>query len=113
MLFRSLCRNVRIPGRAATLALFTGARFGMHAGSDAVEIAPFSRIRVEFDEEPPAQVDGEPLHGRVFDVRCEPSALEVLVPNSFEWHPDPVTVDKPSMTEGLLGSKLAGKLRGE
>lgn len=107
-----LCRNMRIPGRAETLALFTGTRFGMHAGSSAVEISRFSRLRVEFDEEPPAQVDGEPLHGTVFDVRCEPGALEVLVPNSFEWHPDPVRVERPSVTEGLLGSKLAGKLRG-
>lgn len=106
-----LCRNLRIPGKAETLALFTGARFGMHAGSSAVEISQFSRLRVEFDEEPPVQVDGEPLHGTTFDVRCEPGALEVLVPNSFEWHPNPVKVERPSVTEGLLGTKIADKLR--
>lgn len=37
-------------------------------------------LRVEFDREPPVQIDGEPLHGAVFDVRTVPAALDVLVP---------------------------------
>ena len=58
-----------------------------------------------------SQVDGEPLEGSTFEITSVPAVLEVLVPNSSQWNPNPTKVDRPSVTDGLLGTKLADKLR--
>lgn len=107
-----LCYNTKIPSKPTTLLLFASAKPGLHAKTGVVELVRFKRLTVEFEEEPPAQIDGEPLHGTGFTVECVPAALDVIVPNSFKWHPNPV-VERPNVADGLLGTKLAGKLRGE
>ena len=34
-------------------------------------------LTLEFDREPPAQIDGEPIHGTKFDIAVLPGALDV------------------------------------
>ncbi len=106
-----LCYNTKIPSKPAILALFTGARMGLHAKSSAIAFKQFKKLKVTFEKQPPCQVDGEPLEGSTFEITSVPAVLEVLVPNSSQWNPNPTKVDRPSVTDGLLGTKLADKLR--
>lgn len=60
-------------------ALFLLAKGGHHQGFER-EFA-FLRapgLRIVFQEEPPAQIDGEPIHGTVFAIATIPHALDVL-----------------------------------
>ncbi len=107
----NLCYNTKIPSKPAILALFTGARMGLHAKSSVIAFKQFKKFKVTFEKQPPCQVDGEPLEGSTFEITSVPAALEVLVPNSSQWNPNPTKVDRPSVTDGLLGTKLADKLR--
>lgn len=62
------------------LRLFLSAKLGWHTRATAIEMRRCKELHLEFDEEPPAQTDGERIKGRVFDVSLEPKALQVLVP---------------------------------
>ena len=46
----------------------------------AVELRRCRTLHLEFDEAPPAQMDGELIEGTSFDIAVEPAALNVLVP---------------------------------
>ncbi|WP_058270249.1 diacylglycerol/lipid kinase family protein [Olsenella massiliensis] len=81
-----ICYNVLVPSTPRLLALFALARVGKHASSSAVRFGRLTRAHVEFvGEEPPCQVDGEPLLGRSFDVRVLPDALDVIAPAVCPW----------------------------
>lgn len=59
--------------------LFLLAKGGHHQGFEhefAFLRAP--GLRITFQEEPPVQIDGEPVHGTVFDIGTIPHALDVL-----------------------------------
>lgn len=80
-----LCYNVATPSIPHLLGLFGLARLGAHAGSAYVRLTTFSSLEVCFTgQEPPCQVDGEPLGGTSFSVRVCPRALEVLAPATFK-----------------------------
>ncbi|HIW75041.1 MULTISPECIES: diacylglycerol/lipid kinase family protein [Gordonibacter] len=64
--------------RAAVI--FLAAKFGCHTGFKQIELLRIRKLHVEFDEAPPAQMDGEPIESRSFDVAVEPAALRVLMP---------------------------------
>jgi YegS/Rv2252/BmrU family lipid kinase len=107
-----LCYTVDVPPLAKTLTLFAKARFGKHVKSPYVHTTTFKRLVVEFEEEPPAQVDGEKITGKKFSVLVEPKALRVIVPNSSDYNPERVKVDaKPALMEGLLGTKITGAVK--
>lgn len=108
-----LAYNVTVPSIPKTLATFIAAKGGHHTKMGIVDFARFSELKVTFEEEPPAQVDGEPIHGKKFTVRTVPGALEVLVPNSCKWNPDRVVVGGPSLVDGLVGTKIGAVVRGE
>lgn len=108
-----LCYNAKMPKKPMALALFTLSRLGLHRSSSAIKIETFKHLQVTFDEEPPVQIDGEKLTGKRFDVKVVPHALEVIVPNSFPWNPNRVEPEKFSAMEGLLGTKISEKIRGE
>ena len=74
------CYNVRRPSVPVLLALFGMARWGGHAASRAVRLRRFARARLDFETEPPCQVDGEPLRATHFDVEVVPAALKVIFP---------------------------------
>lgn len=75
----NLCRSVRVPSVPYTLALFMGARLGLHVHSSAVELMQCERLSIAFcDREPPCQIDGEELRGTRYEVRSAPGALRVL-----------------------------------
>ena len=59
--------------------LFLMAKEGKHVGlSSKFRFHTASRIHLSFDQEPPAQVDGEAFAGREFDVQLHHHALSVL-----------------------------------
>ena len=73
-----LCRATLGFARAASLFLL--AKGGHHRGvSSHLAFFRAPALRISFDREPPVQIDGEPAHGTVFDVRVEEKALDVLV----------------------------------
>ena len=45
-----------------------------------IELRRCRTLHLEFDEAPPAQMDGELIEGTSFDIAVEPAALNVLVP---------------------------------
>ena len=61
------------------LALLLRARGGKHTGSDHIHFRRASSLVLDFEEEPPAQMDGEPVHGTHFLIDCVPDALTVVV----------------------------------
>lgn len=65
---------------ARALYIFMRAKDGKHVGFKQVELRRCRTLRVEFDQAPPAQVDGERLSGRTFDISVDRGALHVLMP---------------------------------
>ena len=75
----SLCRSVAVPSVPHALALFVRARFGLHTGSPALEFSRLARLTLDFEREPPCQVDGERLTGTHYEISSVPGALDVVV----------------------------------
>ncbi len=76
-----VCYNTYVPSVPKTLGLFLRARNGWHVGSDAVGFAACMSMTVDFDEQPPAQADGEEIVGTHFEISSVPGALKVIVPH--------------------------------
>lgn len=60
--------------------LFLRAKSGHHTGFKQMELLHARTIHLEFEEAPPAQVDGEAIEGRTFDISILPNALSVIRP---------------------------------
>lgn len=73
-----VCYNVRRPAVPRVLTLFALARWGRHAGSSVVRLRRIRRATIDFESEPPCQVDGERLTGTHFEVEVVPHALHVI-----------------------------------
>lgn len=60
--------------------LFLKAKDGGHVSyTDSIQLSRASRVRIEFDAAPPAQIDGESFTGAtVFDISLHEGALDVL-----------------------------------
>ncbi len=65
---------------AKAIYLFLRAKGGGHVGFRNIEMLRCTTAHIEFEQQPPAQVDGEKLQGRVFDVRLDPASLRVIAP---------------------------------
>ena len=65
---------------ARALAIFLMAKSGAHTRLSQIELRRVRHLDLSFAQEPPCQVDGEPLHGSSFTVQVVPRALNVLVP---------------------------------
>lgn len=63
---------------ARAIYIFMRAKNGKHVRMKPMEFARARHAVIEFDEEPPCQIDGEPLHATHFDISCEHQALRVL-----------------------------------
>lgn len=63
---------------AGAAAIFLRAKNGNHVRSKRMEFHQARTVHVEFDEVPPAQVDGERIEATVFDAEVKPAALHVL-----------------------------------
>lgn len=59
---------------------FLKAKNGNHVGMPNFEMFQAKHAHIEFEDEPPAQMDGEKITGSVFDISIEHSAIEVLMP---------------------------------
>lgn len=66
-----------IPMRA--LAILLRARAGKHTGSSHIHFAQAKKIELDFEKEPPAQIDGEKITGTHFSIECIPDALTVVM----------------------------------
>ena len=80
-----LCYSIGHPTTPHLLALLGAARFGLHTGSAHALLRYARELSLDFSEELPVQVDGEPLHGTHFDIHVEPRALVVLSGRSVRW----------------------------
>jgi diacylglycerol kinase family enzyme len=80
-----LCYSIGHPTTPHLLALLGAARFGLHTGSAHALLRYARELSLDFSEELPVQVDGEPLHGTHFDIHVEPRALVVLTGRSVRW----------------------------
>ena len=67
-------------GVTRALGIFALAKGGRHVGLKQVELRRCRTLRVEFDEPPPAQIDGERIEAAAFDVVVEQGALQVMRP---------------------------------
>lgn len=63
---------------AGAAAIFLMAKGGNHTRLGRMELHQARKVHVEFDEMPAAQVDGERIEARTFDVEVLPAALRVL-----------------------------------
>lgn len=63
---------------AAALFVFLRAKNGHHLRSSHIHMMRAKYVRIEFNEEPPCQVDGERLNGTSFDIAMRPRSLSVL-----------------------------------
>ena len=63
---------------AGAAAIFLMAKGGNHTRLGRMELHQACKVHVEFDEMPAAQVDGERIEARTFDVEVLPAALRVL-----------------------------------
>lgn len=73
-----VCYNVRKPMLPHLLALFGLARSGRHARSRVVNLRRIQHAVLDFEKEPPCQVDGEKLVGTHFEIDVVPHALRVI-----------------------------------
>ena len=67
-------------GMLKAIYLFLRAKNGGHTGFRNIESLRCTAAHIEFDRQPPAQVDGEKIESRTFDVRLEPASLRVVMP---------------------------------
>ena len=65
-------------GRAKAAFVFVRAKSGKHTKFKCMEFRTCESLHVEFESVPPAQMDGERIDARTFDVRIERQALRVL-----------------------------------
>lgn len=62
----------------SALAIFLLAKNAHHTGFKQFEFLKAKSLTLKFDEEPPAQIDGEPITATTFEIESVPSALQVL-----------------------------------
>lgn len=60
--------------------VFARAKGGKHTKARGIRFATASQIQLRFDVAPPAQADGEAVHGTDFFISMHKHALNVLVP---------------------------------
>ena len=75
-----VCRNTVTPSLPVVMGLLGAARFGSHAHSRIIEMRRVRHAVLDFESEPPCQVDGEGIGGTHFEVDVIPKALRVVVP---------------------------------
>lgn len=85
--YLDLCMSIDKPAMPHSLLLFGLIRFGKHKRSRKLNLRRFEHLEVEFvgDEQPPCQVDGEPLKATRYVVDVMPRALDVIVPAGCKW----------------------------
>ena len=66
---------------AKAIGIFLKAKNGKHVNSPNMELLRAKEIQLEFECEPPAQMDGEKITGEHFIISIEPGAISVLTPN--------------------------------
>ena len=75
-----VCRNTVTPPLPVVMGLLGAARFGSHTHSRIIEMRRVRHAVLDFESEPPCQVDGEGITGTHFEVDVIPKALRVVVP---------------------------------
>ena len=65
--------------------IFVLAKEGFHKGFKQIEFARTKSLHLEFEEQLPAQIDGELLLGTSFNISAVPQALRVLAPSGHSF----------------------------
>ena len=65
-------------GVAHAVYVFVRAKDGKHTHMKPIKLFRTHNLHIEFEYEPPTQIDGEALHARSFDIDCVPHALNVI-----------------------------------
>lgn len=81
----NVCYSLGNPSTARMLVILAQARSGSHVKARIMHLCTATTLVVDFDEEPPCQVDGEKLEGTHFEVSVVPEALHVVVPQNCPW----------------------------
>ena len=68
-------------GVAKAVYLFLRAKNGGHVGFKNIQSLRCTTAHIEFEQAPPAQIDGEKIEGRTFDIRLDPASLRVVRPS--------------------------------
>ncbi|MEG0504694.1 MAG: diacylglycerol kinase family lipid kinase, partial [Raoultibacter sp.] len=77
--FFDLCIAHPPLGIPKAIMIFLLAKNAHHTHFENLEFKRASKISIRFDEEVPAQIDGEPLPAKRYDISTVPAALRVLV----------------------------------
>ena len=82
-----VCYSVSRPSLPHALALFGLIRLGRHTNSRKLVLKKVRHVEVEFpgEEQPPCQVDGEPLVAERYVIDVVPAALRVIVAGGCAW----------------------------
>jgi diacylglycerol kinase family enzyme len=67
-------------GTADAAALFVRAKAGLHTKNKQIEIRQCKKLVLDFETQPPAQMDGEEICATHFDIEVIPGALTLLRP---------------------------------
>lgn len=65
-------------GFAKAALLFARAKDGHHVSRPEFEFFQAGSMKLEFDTQPPAQIDGESIEGSTFQISLHPGALKVF-----------------------------------
>lgn len=66
-------------GILRAIYVFIRAKNGKHVRMKPIELDKARHAVLDFTEEPPCQIDGEPMHATHFDITCVKDALRVFV----------------------------------
>lgn len=67
-------------GIPKAVVIFLLAKNAHHTGFKQLEFKQAAALSLRFDEQPPAQIDGEPMPAKQYDIEAVSGALNVLVP---------------------------------
>lgn len=73
-----ICISHAPVGVLRAIYVFIRAKNGNHVRMKPIEFAQAHHAIIDFEKEPPCQIDGEPLHAKHFDITCVHDALKVF-----------------------------------
>lgn len=91
----NLCISHPPISRAKAAFAFLRAKSGKHIGMRELSFHTASRLTVDFEEAPPAQMDGEAIGGTHFEAQLEHSALNVLFPRGSARRKEEARMSEP------------------
>lgn len=73
-----ICYSIAPVSALTATRVFLSAKDGKHVSSKHIAMRQAAKLHIEFEVAPPAQVDGERIEAKVFDIATNSGALRVL-----------------------------------